>query len=54
MMIELINDHSGISPYKNGIHHVAWIADNFDEENKILQNQTVRKYSMPGLVIRMV
>ena len=43
MMIELINDHSGISPYKNGIHHVAWIADNFDEENKILQNQNCKE-----------
>ncbi|MDA9623203.1 VOC family protein [Rhodobiaceae bacterium] len=43
MMIELICDHkieeSPMSSNRSGIHHIAWIAPNFEEERKLLKDE---------------
>ena len=31
-MIELITDHSKVNVHENGIHHIAWIAEDFDRK----------------------
>ena len=43
MMIELICDHkieeSPMNSNRSGIHHIAWIAPNFEEERKLLKDE---------------
>ena len=42
-MIELIADHSKVNVQENGIHHIAWIAENFDREAEELIKQDCKE-----------
>ena len=42
-MIELICDHSKVNVHENGIHHIAWIAENFDRESEELIKQDCKE-----------
>lgn len=43
LMIELINDHSKVNSYNNGIHHIAWIAGDFAQESEELKKQDCKE-----------
>ena len=44
-MIELIADHSKVNVHENGIHHIAWIAENFDKEAEELIKMYIEEKS---------